>query len=131
MSMSLKKRNKLEKSLIKKPPKKPTSIDVKEFNKLIIKEETGMNRELFLKCFNFQMPTAMLKAVYNTNSKKKNNDLINVIKSGLSDLKNEIKKVSQEDIKFKKPYEIVDTVEKILEFNRQNQEGHANTRSNA
>ena len=38
------------------------------------------------------MSTAMLKAVYNTNSKKKNNDLINAIKSGLSDLKDEIKK---------------------------------------
>ena len=40
-----------------------------------------MNRKLFKKYFNFQMPTAMLKAVYNTNSKKKNNNLVNVIKS--------------------------------------------------
>ena len=59
------------------------------------------------------MPTAMLKVVYNTDSKKKNNNLVNVIKSGLSDFKDEIEK----------PFEIVDIVERILEFNRQNQEG--------
>ena len=35
----------------------------------------------------------MSKLVYDANDKKKNNDLINVIKSGLSDLKNEIKNV--------------------------------------
>ena len=72
------------------PPKKPTSIEVKQFNKLITKEETGMNRELFKKYLNFKMLTAMLKAVYNTTSKKKNNDLVNAIKSILSDLKNKI-----------------------------------------
>ena len=44
---------------------------MKEFNKCIIKKETGMNGELFQNYFNFQMPTAMLNAVYNTNSKKK------------------------------------------------------------
>ena len=64
------------------------------------------------------MPTAILKAVYNTNSKKKNNNLINAIKSGMSDLKYEVKKMSEDEIKIEKPYEIVDTVEKIIEFNR-------------
>ena len=64
------------------------------------------------------MSNAILKAVYNTNSKKKNNNLINAIKSGMSDLKYEVKKMSEDEIKIEKPYEIVDTVEKILEFNR-------------
>ena len=80
----------------KEPPKKPTSTDMKEFNKLVIKEETGMNRELFKTYFNFQMSTAMLKAVYKTHSKKESNDLINVIKSGLSGLKDEIKEMSED-----------------------------------
>ena len=35
----------------KEPPKKPTEYDVKELSKLINKEETGMNRELFQKKF--------------------------------------------------------------------------------
>ena len=40
----------------------------------------------------------------------------------MSDLKNEIKKISEDDIKTEKPYEIVDIVGKILEFNEQNEE---------
>ena len=55
----------------KEAPKKPTRIDAKEFSELIIKKETGINRELFQKYFSFQIPTAMLKAIYNTNTKKK------------------------------------------------------------
>ena len=39
----------------------------------------------------------MLKAVYNTDGKKKNNKLVNVIKSGLTDLKNEIKDMVEEE----------------------------------
>ena len=63
----------------------------------------------------------MLKTLYNLNDRKKNNQLVNKIKSGLSDLENEIKKMSEDKIKIEKPYEIVDIVEKILEINRQQQ----------
>ena len=94
-----------------------------ELNELITKEQTGMNRELFKNYFKFQMPTAMLKTLYNLNDRKKNSLLVNAIKNGLNDLRNEIKKMSEDEIKFEKPYEIVDIVEKILEFNKQNQEG--------
>ena len=69
------------------------------------------------------MSTVMLKTLYNLNDKKKNNVLVNTIKSGLSDLKNEIKKMSKDEIKNEKPYKIVDIVERILDFNRQKQEG--------
>ena len=62
----------------------------------------------------------MLKAVYTTNDRKKNKDLVNVIKSGLSDLKNEIENMSKEEKEIEKPDKIADIVEKILEFNRQN-----------
>ena len=64
----------------------------------------------------------MLKAVYTINGRKKNNELVSMIKSGLSDLKNEIERMSEDETKIEKPYEIVDIVKKILEFNRQNQE---------
>ena len=67
------------------------------------------------------MPTAMLKVLYNLNDRKKNNKLMNTINSRLSDLKNEIEKMSENEIKIEKPYEIVNIVEKILEFNRQEQ----------
>ena len=65
----------------------------------------------------------MFKTLCNLNDKKKNNLLVNKIKSGLSDLKNEIIRMSKDQIKIEKPYEIMDIVEDILEFNEQNQEG--------
>ena len=55
--------------------------------------------------------------------KKNNKDFVNVIKSRLSDLKNAIKKMSENKIEIEKPNKIVDIVEKIIDFNKQNQEG--------
>ena len=81
-----------------------------------------MNRELFQEYFKFQMPTAMLKTLYNLNNKKKNYLLVNTIKSGLSDLKNEIKKKPKEEREIEKPDKIVEIVEEILKFNEK-QEG--------
>ena len=59
--------------------------------------------ELFKKCFSFQMPTNMLETIYNLNDENKNNMLVGIIKSGLSDLKNEIKKISEIEIITEKP----------------------------
>ena len=47
---------------------------------------------------------------------------MNKIKNGLSDLKDEIKKMSEDEIKTEKPYKIVDIVEKILKFNQLKQQ---------
>ena len=58
----------------------------------------------------------MLKDLYRTN-KYKNNKLVNVMKSRLSDLKNEIEDMSEEEKENEKPNEIIDIVEKNLEFN--------------
>ena len=63
---------------------------------MINKEEMGISRELFQRYFKFQRPSDMLKAPYIRNDKKKNRDLVNVIISGLSDLKDEIKKMSED-----------------------------------
>ena len=46
-----------------------------------------------------------------------------MIKSWLSDLEDEIEKMPNDEIKTEKAYKTVDIVRKILEFNRQNQEG--------
>ena len=81
----------------KEPLKKPTKYDLKEFKEWINREETGINSELFQKHFNFQRPSDMLKAVYTTNYKSKNNNLVELIKSGLSDLKAEIKNRNEEE----------------------------------
>ena len=73
--------------------------------------------------FNFQSQSDMLKNLDQINDKEKNNKLVNVINSGLKDLKEEIKKMSEEERKIEKPDEIVKIVREILKFNKQNQEG--------
>ena len=77
--------------------KKTTKADVNEFNEWIIKKETGINRELFKKHFNFQTPSALLKDLCETKNKQKNNKLVSAINSGIKDLKKEIKKMSEDE----------------------------------
>ena len=81
---------------------------------MIIKEETGINRELFKKHFGFQMPTSMLNVVYNTDSKKKHGLLVHVIKNGLSDLEDEVEKMSEDVKESEKPDKIANIVKKVL-----------------
>ena len=56
-------------------------------NKWIIDEEENINEELLTKHFKIQNPSEMLKSLYQTNDKEKNNELVNVINSGLKRLK--------------------------------------------
>ena len=69
------------------------------------------------------MPSAILKTLYNLNDRSNSNLLAASIKNRLSNLKNEIKKMSKDEIEIEKPYKIVNIVEKILEYNKEKQEG--------
>ena len=82
---------------------KLTKTDFDELNEQIIKEETEINEELFKNYFSFQKPTEMLKYLHDLNNKTKQNLLVKTIKSGLIDLKNEIEKMSEDEIKTEKP----------------------------
>ena len=73
--------------------------DYKKFIKYIENKSKGINYELFEKHFNFVVPTALLKQLYETINRKQNYKLVNVIKSGLSDLKDETKKMSEDEKK--------------------------------
>ena len=64
-------------------------------NKLV--DEKNMNMESLQKHFKFQMPSLILKSLYGIDDKKKNNKLVYMIKSELSDLKDEIEKISEND----------------------------------
>ena len=99
-----------------------TKTDMNEIIKYITKEEIDLNEEIFKKYFNFQRPSDMLMFLNKTNDKEKNIELVNVINSGLKDLKEEIKKMSQAEIEIEDPESIVEIVEKILKFNKQNQQ---------
>ena len=64
----------------------------------------------------------MYKVLHTLNDKEKNSNLVNMFNSGLKDLKEEIKKMSKEEIENERPDEIVNIVEMILDFNKQNQQ---------
>ena len=97
---------------------------VKKFIEYIENESKSINYDLFKKHFNFVVPSALIKQSYEIKNKNKNNELVNVIKSGLSDLKDEIKKMSEDEKEIEKPDKILKIVEEILDFNnKQNQLG--------
>ena len=98
-------------------------VDLKEFNELIIKKEKDIDKEIFKNYFGFHTPSALSKNLFNLNDEAKNNDLVNVIKSRLKDLKEEIKEMFKEEREIEKPDKIIKIVEEILEFNKQNPEG--------
>ena len=66
--------------------KKPIITDVNAFNEWINKEETDINNEIFTKHFKFQNPSDMAKNLYEINDTEKNNEIVNVIVSGLRDI---------------------------------------------
>ena len=79
---------------------------------------------MFKDYFYCSVSSTFTKKLYETKSKKENNELVNVIKSGLIDLKNKIKETSEDEKKnIKKPDKIFKIVEEILEFNKQKQSG--------
>ena len=91
---------------------------------MINKEDTHVNKEIFKKYFQLESPSLMYKVLYETNNdKEKNSKLVNIFNSGLKGLKEEIKRMSKEEIEIERPDEIVRVVEMILDFNKHNQQG--------
>ena len=111
--------------------------DYKKCIKYIEDESKGINYDLFKDYLDFVVPSALAKKLYEAKDKNKNNELVEKIKSGWSDLKNEIKKMSEYEKQAEKPDKILEIVEEILLFNRENrkQQGlfrfkNTNTRPN-
>ena len=67
------------------------------------------------------------KKLFETKDKKKNSGLVEEIKNRWSNLKDETKKMSKEKIKNEKPNQTLETVNEILDFNKeiQKQRGSA------
>ena len=102
---------------------KPTKDDLITLNKHITDEEKNINEELFKKYFNFQRPSDMLMCLNKTNDKEKNNELANVINSGLKDFIKFNKEISEEERTAEKTDKIIKILKKILKFNRRIQKG--------
>ena len=58
----------------------------------------------------------------NKNGPKKNNRLVNIIKSGLKDLNNEINEISEEERENERVDKIIEIVERILAYIKQQQQ---------
>ena len=86
-------------------------------------ELQGINYELFEKYFKFSVLTVFTKALTETNNKKQNIALVNVINSGLKDLKKEITNMIKEKKETEKPDKIMDFVAQVLAFNKKIQSG--------
>ena len=76
---------------------------------------------MFKHYFNFVVPSALAKQLSKIKNKKKSHKLVNVIKRELSDLKNEIENMSADEKEIEKPDKMLKIVEKICDFNRQQQ----------
>ena len=61
----------------------------------------------------------MAKKLYETKDAKENNELVEEIKNRWSNLKDETKKMSEKEIENEKPNQTLETVNKILDFNKE------------
>ena len=77
----------IQKEEQEKKQEEETITDANVFNEQINKEGKNIKNKLFKKYFNFQNPSVMLKSLKDINDIEKNNKLVDVIISGLKDLK--------------------------------------------
>ena len=94
--------------------------ELKEFIEYIENKSKTVDYNLFKNYFDFSLPRAFVKKLYKTKNKKENNELVEKIKNRWSDLKDEIKKMSEDEKETEKPDKILEIVEEILIFNREN-----------
>ena len=73
---------------------------------------------MFEKHFYFSAPTVLAKKSFKTKDKKKNNELVELIKVRWSNLQDEIKKMSEDEKNPERPDKILKIVKEILEFNK-------------
>ena len=96
---------------------------VKKFIEYVEKKSKDLNYDLFKNYFNFVVPSSLAKKLYETKNKNKNNELVEEIRNRWSNLKDGIKKMSEDEKEIEQPDKILKIVEEILEFNKQNQSG--------
>ena len=94
----------------------------KEFIENIDNKSKPINNSLFKEYFKFGSPADLAKQLYKIKNKNKNNELVNVIKSGIIDLRNKINKISKDEQEIEKPDRILEIVDEIIDFNSKIQE---------
>ena len=110
-----------EEELEEEPEEKKLEQIKDEFKKCIkyIEEKSeDVNYDLFRGYFNFSVPSALAKKLYETKNKNKGNELVEAIKSRWSDLRDKIKKMSGYEKKIEQPDKILKIVEEVLDFDK-------------
>ena len=93
---------------------------------IFIKEKSrDVNNDLLNKYFDFSAPIDLANKLYKTKDAKENSRAVEEIRNRSSNLKDEIKEISKEEIKNEKLNDILEIVNKIIDFNKeiQNQTG--------
>ena len=80
---------------------------VKKIIEYIEKKPKDLNYDLFKNYFNFVVSSALAKKLYETKNKNKNNELVELIKNRWSNLKDEIKKMSENEKEIEHPDKIL------------------------
>ena len=99
--------------------KKKIKDGFKKFIEYIENESVGINYDLFKDYFNFIVPSALVKKLNKAKNKNKNNELVEERKERWSNLRDEIKKMPEDEKKIEQPDRILKIVERILEFNKE------------
>ena len=73
---------------------------------------------MFQAYFNFSTPIDLATKLFKTKDKKKNSELAEEIKNRWSKLKDDTKKMSEEEIKNEKPNQILEIFNGIVDFNK-------------
>ena len=92
--------------------------DYKKRIEYIENKSKGINYNLYEDYFDFIVPSALAIKLFETKDKKKNNELVELIKVRWSNLKDKTKKMSKKEIENEKPDKILTVVEEILDFNK-------------
>ena len=98
-------------------------INFRKLDNLIYTKEREVSNELARNFFLVQDLRSLLRKLNETKNTESTKIQVKLIKSGLVDLKNEIKQMSEDENEIERSDETVDIVEKILEYNNQNQTG--------
>ena len=98
-------------------------IDYEEVDRLIDLKKKDITDKLVKKHFQVNSPNDMQKKLKGSKTNlEKNRIQVSMIKSRLKDLEEEIEDMSEPEKEIGGPDEIVDIIERILEFNRNNED---------
>ena len=96
--------------------KEESKDDLQKFIEYIKNESKGINYDLFKNYINFIVPRALVKQLYKTKNKNKNNALVEQIKKRWSNLKDEAEKISDDEKEIEQPDRILKIVKEILDL---------------